>query len=314
MLASVPLQDKERQNASAYDILYQAFGHKRETKRGKIQISNPIPQHDILHENYRAKTKVIRRIPSRSEPDLKIERNPARPSVRPTASSRKGSNESMTLAAPFSARFGFAAVPHRSAASYAVRRPPRSRPSLSSLPSVSIKDEIEEQIEYGSGTRRTVDPVHSFENMHKLTEIELFFLGKVALIHTEFFELSKLTHEMATKPLATGNRTFIRDDVVYKVVSDADEYSREPRKVTIKSSYLSAMAMNEHKIDGVCAKLFLLSDMLIYGTPISSIPTDRLAAAYDRQTIMILDDLEVLPVKEQGIIAHGTDISTLERS
>ncbi|TPX72167.1 hypothetical protein SpCBS45565_g00618 [Spizellomyces sp. 'palustris'] len=263
MLASTESHGK-KESTTAYDLLYQAFGHNQETKRERIQISNPIPQHDILHENQRSRSNAGVSIASADQHSLKKADNSLLPSTssihsrapRSTAksqtASRKGSNDSITLATPFSARFGLAAVPHRSAKSYAVRRPTRSRPSLSSLP--SLNDEFEDRTEYSVRTmfRRPPNPVQTFENIHKLAEIEFFFLGK---------------------PLV-GTRIFLRDDVVYKVRIDGDERYIEPRR------------------------LFLLSDMLIYGTPLGQVATDHLANAYDRQTILLLADLEVMAVDD----------------
>ncbi|KAI8825767.1 uncharacterized protein EV422DRAFT_616820 [Fimicolochytrium jonesii] len=358
---------------SSYDFLYQAFGKRRDTRPvgaaaaaslQRFQISNPVPQHDILHEKRKsAKPRVFRvggNSSSRSgqsvvaaaaaaaaaegsgngypaltgDPDvdaalqafgafdppsdlnhkprsgkpLSVTTNryshpaaqPASSSsssasldrrVRPPAqepppntkhsysapkvrrsttasmissSSANGANdeELAALEQSFSARFGSIGLPGANKTPALKRRQPKTRPSLASMASLQdlrskYQEEQAEALATQQSRRRAAETAQSFENMHKLAEIEFFFLGK----------------ELTGK---RENRTLLRDDVVYKVTLSSIESRKEPRRI------------------------FLLSDMLIYGTPIKGAKTHSLKDAYSRQTVMPLTDIQISPVDDQA--------------
>ncbi|TPX60607.1 hypothetical protein PhCBS80983_g01716 [Powellomyces hirtus] len=290
------LTGEDKDDSKSYDFLYQAFGNRRDTKRGRFQISNPIPQHDILYQKDRSKRNAVRPnlvgtdsnadhspLPPRPasqifntlprNPTLRPQRSqshilqsPSHDQRKPTTISpppshnlspgkKKVDNETLALAASFSARFGSVGVPQRTTKSHALRKPkqPRSRPSLASLATfhgnASSDAILESHPQTSPAPRCTVEATQSFEDMHKLAELEFFFLGK---------------------PVVDKSRSFLRQDSVCKVSTD-----REKRKV------------------------FLLTDMLIYGTEITHTTTADLEHAFNRQTVLLLANLEVFPVDGQ---------------
>ncbi|KAJ3187729.1 Pleckstrin y domain-containing F member 2 [Gaertneriomyces sp. JEL0708] len=265
----------------AYDLIYEAFaGKRRDTRRPKRPIiSNPVPQHDILYENQRrARERDARQAPAKtalsdgghstSHQQTQHSRHP-RQGRRPPNAHRKPSDE--LIPTHFSPRFGIIGLPQTGAnlsRHHVLRsRAPRTRPSLPSLksdrPPFDIDDDNRSELSgpvYSGRIRERVSATESFESMHRMAELEYFFVGR---------------------PLEKRHRGVIREDTVYKVRQD-EEGNLDMLRTT-----------DEPKEE---RKLFLLSDMVVYGTPLSSESFQNhrtLQEAYARQTMLHMQDLQV---------------------
>ncbi|KAJ3006520.1 Pleckstrin y domain-containing F member 2 [Thoreauomyces humboldtii] len=274
-----------------YDVLYdEAVSHRRDHKRGKLPISHPVPQHDILHEKRasaligggggRGRAPEMYRTIGRNSVLVPPPSQPPPPSRADRAQTPVGAGQKKMDA--FAGRFGSVGLAlNRPAQSHALRNPgsKKSRPSLAAAFRMDAGDQ-----KLGSSPALAVaaDPpppapvesraaTRSFENAHALAEAEFFFLGR---------------------PLSDDkeDRVFLREDAVFKVTGDTFGMRRHARQI------------------------ILLADMLIYGTPISRASTDDLTDAYGRQTVMLLDKMEVFPVngRDEALVDIETPTQALQ--